>query len=108
MVKAGDVVTVEFPGATGLKRRPAIVISTDLYHSVRPDVVLGLLTTQVSSAKDPTDYLLQDWTAAGLHAASAFRSFFATLPSASISIIGHLSDRDWKEIQIRLRLSVAV
>lgn len=28
MVKPGDVVTVDFPGATGIKRRPAVVMST--------------------------------------------------------------------------------
>lgn len=31
----GDVVTVDFPGVRGLKRRPAVVVSTDLYHSHR-------------------------------------------------------------------------
>jgi len=65
MAKAGDVVIVNFAGAEGLKRRPAVVISTDLYHRARPDVVLGLLTTKVASATSPTDYILQDWAAAG-------------------------------------------
>ncbi len=29
MLKPGDVVTVEFPGIDGVKRRPAVVVSTD-------------------------------------------------------------------------------
>jgi mRNA interferase MazF len=50
MVKPGDVVTVDFPGALGVKRRPAVVISTDTYHTTRPDVILGLLTSQTAGA----------------------------------------------------------
>ena len=43
MVKAGDVVTVDFPGAAGLKRRPAVVISTDEYQRHRPDVIVAVV-----------------------------------------------------------------
>ena len=42
MLKPGDVVTVEFPGIGGVKRRPAVVVSTDQYHRTRPDIILGL------------------------------------------------------------------
>jgi hypothetical protein len=73
MIRPGTVVTVEFPGALGVKRRPAIVVSSATYHTTRPDVVLGLLTSQIASATGPTDYTLHDWSAAGLHSASAFR-----------------------------------
>ncbi|HEX9900475.1 MAG TPA: type II toxin-antitoxin system PemK/MazF family toxin [Candidatus Methylomirabilis sp.] len=107
-VQPGDVVTVDFPGAVGVKRRPAVIVSTATYHATRPDVVLGLLTSQTAGATGPTDYILQDWPAAGLRSPSAFRAFFATLPVASIGIIGHLSERDWREIQARLRIALAV
>ena len=36
MPKPGDVVTVDFAGATGLKRRPVVVVSSDQYHRERP------------------------------------------------------------------------
>jgi hypothetical protein len=39
---------------------------------------------------------------------SASRSFLATLPAASIAATGHLSDRDWKEVQARLKLAIVV
>lgn len=42
---AGDIVTVDFPGITGIKRRPAVVLSSEVYHSLRPDVIVGLITT---------------------------------------------------------------
>ena len=41
----GDVVTVDFPGVTGVKRRPAVVLSSATYHANRPDVIVGLITT---------------------------------------------------------------
>lgn len=108
MVKPGDVVTVDFPGVLGIKRRPAVVISSDVYHLNRPDVVLGLLTTQSRTATGPTDYPLQDWAIAGLHNPSVFRVFLATLPVTSVVVIGHLSDRDWLEIQGRLHAALAI
>lgn len=108
VVKPGDVVTVDFPGTLGVKRRPAVIVSTDTYHSTRPDVILTLLTSQTSGTTGPTDYLLQDWYEAGLHRASTFRAFLATLPVVNISVIGHLSDRDWREIQARLCVALAI
>lgn len=108
MLQAGDVVIVDFPGVRETKKRPAIVISTDVYHTHRPDVIIGLLTTQMPSALSPTDYLLLDWTAAGLRHPSLFRSFLATVPAADAIQIGRLRDHDWQEVQARLKLAVAV
>jgi mRNA interferase MazF len=108
MVKPGDVVTVDFPGMTGIKRRPAVVVSTEIYHRTRPDVILGLLTSQVAAATGPTDCLLQDWQAAGLRSPSAFRAFLATMPTASLTTIGHLSDQDWQKVQGCLRIALAI
>ena len=53
MADPGDVVTVDFLGATGPKRRPAVVVSSALYHQHRPDLVLGVLTSQVARATTP-------------------------------------------------------
>lgn len=33
--KAGDVVAVDFPGVNGIKRRPAVVLSSMTYHKNR-------------------------------------------------------------------------
>jgi mRNA interferase MazF len=108
MIKPGDVVTVDFPGARGIKRRPAVVVSTDTYHKTRPDVILSLLTSQVAVATGPTDYVLQDWQTAGLRRPSAFRTFLATLPTASLTTIGHLSEQDWRKVQGCLQVALAV
>lgn len=108
MPKPGDVVIVDFVGATGTKRRPAVAVSSDAYHAHRPDIIICLLTTQIASATAPTDYVLQDWTAAGLHTPSAFRVYIGMTLAAKVQVIGHLSDRDWQEVQSRLKLALAV
>ena len=108
MPRAGDIVLVDFVGATGVKRRPAVVVSTDTHHAHRPDVVLCLLTTHLAAATAPTDYILQDWAAAGLHAPSVFRVYIGMALAGDAQVIGHLSDRDWQGVQARLRVALAV
>jgi mRNA interferase MazF len=108
MVRPGDVVTVDFPGITGVKRRPAVVLSTELYHRTRPDVVLGLITSQTGAAVQPSDYLLQDWAETGLRRLSAFRTFLVTMPASAVMVIGHLSDRDWQGVRRSLQQALSV
>ncbi len=106
-VNPGDVVTVDFPGVSGIKRRPAVVLSSVIYHSLRPDVIVGLITTQ-TTALGETDYTLQDWSSAGLRVASIFRCFIVTLPpSANLVVIGHLTERDWKGVRECVKLALA-
>lgn len=108
ILKAGDVVTGLFARSQTNKARPAVVISSDVYHANRPDVVIGFLTTQVAVANAPTDYALQDWKVAGLLQPSAFRSFFVTVRASEVTKIGHLSETDWNEVQARLKLAIAI
>lgn len=103
----GDVVTVDFPGVIGVKRRPAVVLSSATYHANRPDVIVGLITTQATGL-GITDYVLQDWQAAGLRVASVFRSFIVTLPpSANLIYIGQLSKRDWQGVWHCVKVALA-
>jgi mRNA interferase MazF len=52
LLSSGDIVVADFPGVQGLKRRPAIVVSSDDYHQSRPDVILGLITTKCRPRPD--------------------------------------------------------
>lgn len=108
MIEPGVVVTVDFARATGVKRRPALVISTALYHQTRPDIIIGVLTSQVTSAIQPTDYVLRDWAQAGLHRNTAFRTYLNTVPSTAVMEIGRLSQHDWEGVQHCLQLALAV
>ena len=104
----GDVVAVNFPGVTGVKRRPAVILSSTVYHASRPDVVVDLITSQIAAALGPTHYLLQDWAQAGLRVPSAFRSFFATLPpSTNPVLMEHRSGRDWRGVGACVKAALA-
>lgn len=104
----GDIVLANLPGAVGTKRRPTVVISSTEYHRHRPDLILGVLTTQIAKASAPTDYVLQDWATSGLDFPCAFRSYLGTLSASSVEYIGRCSERDWHEIQARLVRALAV
>jgi len=107
-VKPGDVVVADFPGVRDVKRRPALVVSTAAYHQARPDAILAVLTGQVAAATQRTDHPLSDWSAAGLHRPTAYRTFLITIPREDIvTVIGHVTERDWAEVQVCLRMSLA-
>jgi mRNA interferase MazF len=108
MPEPGDVVTVDFVGTTGVKRRPAVVVSSPLYHAHRPDLILAVLTSQVTTATAPTDYVLQDWAAAGLRRPSAFRTYLGMATPAAVRVIGRLSARDWGNVQNCLMQALAM
>jgi mRNA interferase MazF len=108
MPEPGDVVAVEFPGATGIKRRPAVIVSSQLYHAIRPDVILGVITSPIAEATSSLYCLLQEWRAAGLRLPSAFRSYFATALLSDVRQIGRLSPSDWSEVQRRVALAIAL
>ena len=47
MVAPGDVAIVAFRGAVAAKARPAVIVSSELYHQARPDCVVGILTSSL-------------------------------------------------------------
>ncbi len=104
-MKPGTIVTAEFQGVVSTKRRPAVVVSSEAYHRERPDVVLAVVTSQVSKSLSSTDYILQDWQAANLNKPSAVRIFLFTLPQSKITEIGELSERDWTKVKTRLQIA---
>ncbi len=106
-MKSGEVIWIEFPGVVQTKRRPAVILSSATYHANRPDIIVGLVTSQTTKANSPTDHLIQDWQAAGLRVPSSFRSFIVTLPaSAIVSTMGMLTPKDWTEVVARIKLAI--
>jgi mRNA interferase MazF len=97
-LKPGDVVVGVLPGASVTKVRPAVVIASATYLAERPDVLLGILTTQAPRTMASTDHLLADWQSAGLRAPSWFRAYVLTIHRSELTVIGHLSDKDWNRV----------
>jgi mRNA interferase MazF len=107
----GDVVLVPFPfsdlGTT--KVRPAVVISSPLYQTTEPDLILAAITSRTASATGPLDYVLGDWRAAGLRYPSAFKPVMLTLdPARIIYRVGALTPPDLAEVDERLRRALAL
>lgn len=64
----GDVVLVPFPftDQTTNKKRPAVVISSDIYNAEYPDRILMGITSQVFSSQKVGDIIITNWRSAGL------------------------------------------
>ena len=102
----GDLLLVPFPFSdlSTTKVRPAVVISSALYHSLEPDLLLAAITSRISTATGPLDYLLSDWQTAGLRYPSALKPALFTLdPTRVLYRIGTLTALDLAEVDARLR-----
>ncbi len=69
----GDVVLVPFPftDQSGLKKRPAIVVSSTGYNAQRPDLVIMAITSQIRPRPAFAEFTIAEWKKAGLLLASA-------------------------------------
>ncbi|MCW5853685.1 MAG: type II toxin-antitoxin system PemK/MazF family toxin [Anaerolineae bacterium] len=106
----GEVLLVPFPFSdlSATKVRPAIVVSSPLYHANEPDIILAAITSQITTI-GPLDCVLQDWQTAGLRFPSAFKPVLFTLePSRVIFQVGSLSHSDLMNVEIRLRRMLAL
>jgi len=93
----GDVVLVPFPftDRTTNKKRPAVVVSSDVYNTEYPDRILMGITSQVASSPKVGDIIITDWQAAGLLKASMIKPVIATIEKKLIvKKLGRLQDLD--------------
>ena len=84
-------------------------MSSALYHSTRPDLLLAALTSRVTAATGPLDYVLEDWRGAGLRFPSALKPVLFTLdPARVVFQIGAISATDLEQTDERLRSTLAL
>jgi hypothetical protein len=107
-LKPGDVVVGMLAGAVETKVRPAVVIASSTYLVEHSDVLVGILTTRQPKPTTSSDYVLQDWQSAGLRAESYFRTYVLTMHRSELTTIGHLSDRDWDQVRVRVPAAFAI
>ena len=79
--KFGDIVLVPFPftDQRTIKKRPAVIVSSDKYNHHRPDIVIMAVTSQMHSADYFGDVVVNDWRQAGLLKPSVIKPIFATI-----------------------------
>lgn len=82
----GDVVLVPFPftNQTTQKKRPAVVVSSNSYNQLRPDVILIAVTSQISSQTQIGETIVGNWSSAGLIKPSAIKPVLTTLEKTLI------------------------
>jgi mRNA interferase MazF len=69
------VVNITFTGQTGAKPRPALIVSTDVFHRKLPDVIVCPISSQPRYVQRPGrgDHPLDHWRAVGLRHPSTVR-----------------------------------
>ena len=94
----GDIVLVPFPftDQTGIKKRPAVIISSAAYNTARRDVVIMAVTSQ-SRPTGIGEVQVKDWKGAGLIKPSVIKPVITTIEQALvIRYLGRLK-RDEQE-----------
>ena len=92
----GDVVLVDFvfSDESGMKRRPALVISSPAYHGTRQEAVIAAITSNVKRSLFG-DHLIADWQGAGLLFPSTVTGIIRTIKISAIGRrLGSLAKAD--------------
>ena len=102
----GDVILVPFPftDQSTTKKRPAVVISSQAYHSHRIDLIVMPITSQVRSSTAFGEVPVQDWKAAGLIKPGVIKPVITTIERFLVlRKLGRLND----QTQATLRKAIA-
>lgn len=77
----GDVVLVPFPFSNQIttKKRPAVIISSNVYNNASSDIVIMAITTQIEKTVGVGECLIKDWQIAGLLKPSAIKPAISTI-----------------------------
>jgi mRNA interferase MazF len=95
--KFGDVLLVPFPFTDQqiIKKRPAVVISTEQYQITHPDVILMAVTSQQQTSAIPDHISIIDWRMAGLLKPSVVKPIVTTLEKQLVvRKLGRFQERD--------------
>ena len=108
--KRGDVVLVTFVFAdeTGVKLRPAVIVSSEDYHSGRDEVIIEAIRSRTDRIL-LGDYLIKDWRRAGLLFPSAATGAVRTIKQNMIARkLGSMPSPEMKAIDDNIRLALGL
>ena len=103
--RRGDVVLVSFifSGETGVKRRPAAILSSKAYHTGRDKVIIAAITSRIDRILTG-DHLIADWQVAGLLFPSVVTGVIRTIKQDMVNKkLGSLSIQDSGEVDKKLK-----
>ncbi len=96
----GEIVLVRFvfSDERGAKRRPALVLSSELYNRGREDLVVAAVTSNIVRLL-PGDCSLTEWEDAGLPRPSVVTGIIRTIRRGMvIRPFGHLTEADLRAV----------
>ena len=102
--KRGDIVLVGFLFAdeSGLKHRPALVLSSRVYHQNRQEIIVAAITSNVDRLRFG-DHALAGWKEAGLLFPSLVTGILRTVKSQMIHRrLGAAPARDMTAVNLNL------
>ena len=102
----GDVILVSFVFAdeSGVKRRPAVIISSDAYHKGRDEAIIVAVTSKTERIL-AGDNLISEWQASGLLFPSVATGIIRTIKHDMIAKrLGAMSAHDMAAIDMNLKL----
>jgi len=102
----GDVILVPFPftDQTTTKKRPAVVISSEVYNREYPDLIIIAIMSQRKSIAMVGDVTLTKWQESGLIKPSMIKPIIATLENKLVlRKLGQLQSPDRDALQQGLK-----
>jgi mRNA interferase MazF len=106
----GDVVLVSFifSDEIGVKRRPAVIVSSDAYHQGRKEAIIAAITSNVDRIL-VGDHLIEDWQKAGLLYPSVATGIIRTIKQGMIARkLGAMPSPDMEAINDQLRSALGL
>ncbi len=95
----GDVILLSYPfgEGAGVRKRPALVISSSGFNQETGELVIAQITSRVSAPARPGDYAIAEWREAKLPRPALVRARLATLArSLVLRRLGSLSEADYQ------------
>ncbi len=95
----GDVILLSYPfgEGAGVRKRPALVVSSSAFNQETGELVIAQITSRVSAPARPGDYAIADWRQARLPRPALVRARLATLArSLVLRRLGSLSEADYQ------------
>src|ERR1035437_4926693 len=108
--RRGDVILVSFVFAdeSRVKRRPAVIISSETYHKGRDEAIIAAITSKTERLS-VGDNLINDWHTSGLLFPSVATSIIRTIKHDMIAKkLGAMSTHDMAAIDIKLKLALGL
>ncbi|MEI6245171.1 MAG: type II toxin-antitoxin system PemK/MazF family toxin [Acidobacteriota bacterium] len=108
--KRGDIVLVSFVFADekGVKKRPALVLSSDAYHSGRQEVIVAAITSNVDRIL-VGDYTIKDWEVCDLPMPSVVTGIVRTIKQNMIvKKLGTLPSPERKSFDKHVKSSLSL